>query len=187
MNNVLVYNFEKYLNEFIESILLESINPKEIILINDGSKDNSKVICDEYDKKYDFIIVIHKNNEGLSKARNDGINYAKGEYIFFVDSDDFLLDDYVLKMYDECKKNNLDIIRGAYYRYDNEKKQFSSTKHFNEAYYNKALNGLNFLKKEIKSGNYEVISCMGLFRREYIIKNKLKFTLDVTYEDHEFF
>ncbi len=85
-----VYNVEKYVNRCIESILQQSYKYIEIILIDDGSTDNSGKICDEWAKKDKRIIVIHKKNGGVSSARNLGLDIAKGEYIGFVDSDDYI-------------------------------------------------------------------------------------------------
>ncbi len=92
-----IYNVEKYLRECIESIISQTFKDYEIILVDDGSKDSSPAICDEYAEKYDFIEVVHKPNGGLSDARNVGLGYAKGEYVFFVDSDDYLIDENVLQ------------------------------------------------------------------------------------------
>ncbi len=85
-----VYNVEKYLNECVDSILAQDFKDYEIILVDDGSPDNSGAICDEYADKYDFISVIHKKNGGQSDARNVGLKAAKGDYILFVDSDDYI-------------------------------------------------------------------------------------------------
>ena len=83
-----VYNVEKYLHQCVDSVLTQNFNRYEIILVNDGSTDNSGKICDEYAQKY-HIKVIHKQNGGLSDARNFGIKEAKGEYVMLLDSDDF--------------------------------------------------------------------------------------------------
>lgn len=85
-----IFNCANYLKQCLNSILAQSINNYEVILINDGSKDNSGKICDEYAKLDNRFRVIHKNNEGLSAARNDGLNVASGEWVTFVDSDDWL-------------------------------------------------------------------------------------------------
>lgn len=88
-----VYNVENYLRRCIESLLRQTYSPLEIILVNDGSCDGCPTICDEYAEKYTNITVIHKENGGLSSARNAGIVKASGEYITFVDSDDWVADD----------------------------------------------------------------------------------------------
>ena len=85
-----VYNVEKYLKRCLESILVQSWNDYEIILVDDGSTDSSAQICDLYAEKYEMIRVIHKENKGLSDTRNRGIEEASGEYVYFPDSDDWL-------------------------------------------------------------------------------------------------
>ena len=85
-----VYNVEKYLKRCVESVIAQDWENYEILLVDDGSTDHSPQICDDYVKAYDFISVIHKENGGLSEARNTGISLAKGEYVYFPDSDDWL-------------------------------------------------------------------------------------------------
>lgn len=92
-----VYNTEKYLPECIDSIINQSYLNLEIILINDGSTDNSSKICDEYASKDKRIIVIHKANGGQADARNAGLDIANGKYITFIDSDDYYSDLNTLK------------------------------------------------------------------------------------------
>ena len=83
-----VYRVENYIRRCIDSVLCQINSSIEIILVDDGSPDNSGKICDDYASKYECIQVIHKTNGGLSSARNAGINEARGEYILFLDSDD---------------------------------------------------------------------------------------------------
>lgn len=104
-----VYNVEKYLERCVNSVLKQSYNDLEIILVDDGSTDNSGKICDRFKKKDDRIIVIHQRNQGLSAARNIGITKANGEYIAFVDSDDYILDDMYETLYKNLIKNDADI------------------------------------------------------------------------------
>src|SRR5688572_14059839 len=85
-----VYNLEDFLPNCIDSLINQSFNDIEIILVNDGSKDNSPKICDEYAESDKRIKVIHKKNEGVSIARNTGLKAAIGEYIVFVDGDDWV-------------------------------------------------------------------------------------------------
>lgn len=91
-----IYNVEKYLPACIDSIIDQNYKDYEIILVDDGSKDTSGRICDDYSLKYDSVRVIHKPNGGQSDARNVGLKKAIGEYVFFVDSDDYLIDNNVL-------------------------------------------------------------------------------------------
>ncbi len=105
-----VYNVEKYVDRCIKSIAEQSYKDIEIILINDGSKDSSGKICDEWARKDDRIIVIHQENKGLPNARNQGLKIKKGEYFAFVDSDDFICSDMVQTLLDTAKKTNVDVV-----------------------------------------------------------------------------
>lgn len=101
-----VYNVEKYLNQCIESIISQTYTEWECILVNDGSKDNSGKICDSWAKKESRIYVIHQINQGVSAARNKGIKESKGEYIVFIDSDDWVEPNYLSDMLRGMFKNN---------------------------------------------------------------------------------
>lgn len=108
-----VYKVEKYLHRCVDSILNQSFTDFELILVNDGSPDNCPKICDEYEKKDNRIVVIHKENGGLSDARNKGIDYAfensNSEWLTFIDSDDWIHKDYLKFLYKACIENNVDI------------------------------------------------------------------------------
>ena len=88
-----VYKVEKYLKKCVDSILAQTFSDFELILVDDGSPDNSGRICDDYAKKDARVRVVHKQNGGLSSARNAGIEVAKGKYLGFVDSDDYIAED----------------------------------------------------------------------------------------------
>lgn len=109
-----VYNVEKYLERCIKSILNQDYRDYELILVDDGSLDNSGPICDKYSKLDSRIITIHKKNGGLSSARNIGIRISKGEYIAFVDSDDWITKDMYSYMINLSKKYNADIVSVSY-------------------------------------------------------------------------
>ena len=94
-----VYNAEKYLDRTVNSILNQTYHDFELILVDDGSTDNSPKICDEYALKHDEIVVLHKKNAGLGEARHSGLDAATGDYIAFFDSDDYIDEIYVEKMY----------------------------------------------------------------------------------------
>lgn len=104
-----IYKVEKYLNRCINSIVNQSYKNIEIILVDDGSPDKCGEICDEWVKKDKRIKVIHKENGGLSDARNAGIEIAQGEYLSFIDSDDYVHKDFIKILYENCLKNNADI------------------------------------------------------------------------------
>lgn len=100
-----VYNVEKYLDKCVETITKQTYKKLEIILVDDGSTDSSGKKCDEWKNIDDRIIVIHKKNGGLSSARNAGIDIAKGKYISFVDSDDYI----DIRMIENLRKSNMQI------------------------------------------------------------------------------
>ena len=101
-----VYNSSKYLNRCLDSIVNQKFDDYEILLIDDGSTDESPNICDEYSKKYSFIRVIHKENGGTVSARRTGVKEAKGDYILSIDSDDYVDEDYFDVIHHEIVKNN---------------------------------------------------------------------------------
>lgn len=105
-----VYNVEKYLKRCLDSIINQTYKNIEIILVNDGSKDNSRDICEEYEKKYENISLINQKNGGLSAARNTGLKHINGEAVTFVDSDDWLELDAIEYYVDSMKKHNVDMV-----------------------------------------------------------------------------
>ena len=115
-----VYNVESYLERCIESILNQSFKEFELILVNDGSTDSCKDICNEYKTKDKRIKVIHKENGGLSSARNAGLDIARGKYIGFVDSDDFINKDMYKTLFNTIQDNNSDMIICDYYKVNEE-------------------------------------------------------------------
>lgn len=104
-----IYNMEKHLRTCVDSLLRQNVDC-EIILVNDGSKDASAAICDDYAAKHDFIRVIHKENGGLSMARNSGLEIAAGEYIYFIDSDDWIDPGMLEGMLDLAEKHGADMV-----------------------------------------------------------------------------
>lgn len=109
-----VYNVEKYIRRCVESILSQSYNDIQIILIDDGSTDSSGIICDEYAEKDHRIAVIHQKNQGQSVARNVGLNYASGEYITFVDSDDGVVEGAYTNAMKLIQKHDADVVVFGY-------------------------------------------------------------------------
>ena len=138
-----VYNVEKYLRQCMDSILNQSLKEIEIICINDGSTDNSLQILEEYAQRDKRIKIINKRNEGLSSARNTGMEYATGEYIGFVDSDDFINEKMYENLYINAKSNKSDIVMCPAYVFDdkipelNHKKPYFSLECLDKKFDNK--------------------------------------------------
>lgn len=182
-----IYNMENYLEECVESILLQNVEQSEIILVDDGSMDASVSLCDKYEKQYGNIKVIHKVNGGISSARNRGLSVAQGEYICFVDSDDFFKSEFANDFLEICEKENLDIIRGWYGIYEEDTKTYQQHLFPEISYINKTLSGYEFLKKSVLEHANEVVPWLGFFKRDYLVKNKLVFPEGIAYEEDQLF
>ena len=111
-----VYQVKDYIGECVESLLRQTYTNLEILLVDDGSTDGSGAICDEYARRDNRIRVIHQENQGLSAARNTGLDRAAGEYVAFVDSDDAVLSDFIETLYDLADRYQADIAACAYER-----------------------------------------------------------------------
>ena len=173
-----VYGVEKYIVKCIDSIVNQKLKDIEIIVVNDGTKDNSQEIIDRYVKKYPKLIKSYiKENGGLSSARNFGIKYATGEYIAFIDSDDWVSLDMFEKMYNKAKENNFDIVTcDVNYIYPNETICVSSN-------INQDFTTLDKVKESMID-IYPIV-CNKLFKKELFEKN-IYFKEKVWFEDVEF-
>lgn len=181
-----VYNVENYLKSCIDSVIRQSYKNIEIILINDGSTDNSKEICEQYEKNYTFIKLINKKNGGLSDARNVGILNSTGEYLVFLDSDDYWDDDQFLFEITLIIKKNLaiDYIFFRYkYFYQNQNKFIENSFYINEKikFWESGIECLEFIFN--KTPKFQWFAWMGVVRREFLIENNLFFIKGRKYED----
>lgn len=113
-----IYNVAQYLSQCVESVLSQLYKELEVILVDDGSTDDCPNLCDDYEEKNPRVRVIHKKNGGLSDARNAGMKVATGDWIYFVDSDDWVAQDAILKLYHFAVDNHCDVVQGGlYYAY----------------------------------------------------------------------
>ena len=156
-----VYNSEKYISRCIDSILKNNFDNYEIILMNDGSTDNSRKICEEYCNKYrSFIKLYNKKNQGVAKTRNEAIGYASGKYVMFIDNDDWIDDSYIQVYVNEAKKRNCDAVFGGYERV-NEK--------------NEVLNRVILTEKH-EFSKYKIVAPWAkIYKRDFLINNNIKF------------
>lgn len=177
-----VYNVEHYLKKCIESIINQSLSDIEIILIDDGSTDSSGEICDSYQKIDRRIKVIHKNNEGLGLTRNSGLDIAQGEYIGFVDSDDYIDKDMYLNLYNASDQETADIVYGGYKKFINDKiianhqlvnKKISFCGKEQITYF--LFDLLATVPKEKKDSLYGATVWKGIFKRSIINNYNIKF------------
>lgn len=176
------YNVENYIARTINSVLEQTFNDFEIILVNDGSVDNTGKILDEYLKKDTRIKVIHQKNRGVSEARNTGIREAKGKYIYFLDGDDYVSTSYFEDMSKIILKNNLEIIISPYYIEKNNKK-FLLISNIKEKYYNRDFILKNLFTRKICKAAIGT----SLIKKEIIVKNNIFFNEKLSYsEDYHF-
>lgn len=185
-----VFNVELYLSKCIESILNQKYNNIEVLLINDGSTDNSGEICDKFANKDNRIKVIHKKNEGVSIARNIGLKYSTGEYIAFVDGDDFVNENIYTTLYSRINNSRFDLVMCRFYR------SFSNGENIVE---NEPLREGEYLKDNIYKelilpmigndfDNMGKSLIMGttwrcLYKKEIIKKNRIEFPIIKIAED----
>ena len=109
-----VYNAEKYLDQCVQGLLVQTLREIEIILIDDGSTDNSGEMCDEYSRIDNRIKVVHQNNQGQSVARNNGIDISTGDYLMFADSDDWVMQDFCRIPYEKAIQHDADCVMFKY-------------------------------------------------------------------------
>lgn len=170
-----VYNVENYIKKCIDSVINQSYKKLEIILVDDGSNDNSSIICDEYKEKDNRIKVIHKKNSGLSEARNSGIDIAKGKYIAFIDSDDYISNDYFEYLYKLLIDNNADIAVCDYQLFSDKLKN-KKQKEKIETFFS-----LEILEKMLY-GNHNLISAWCKLYKKSLFNN-IKYPKGQCYED----
>ena len=176
-----IYKVEKYLKRCINSIINQTYKNLEIILVDDGSPDNCGKICDEYEKKDKRIKVIHKENGGLSDARNIGINKARGNLISFVDSDDYIENDCIEILYRNMKNNDCDISICSYQSFYDEIKLKHEKEKIIILNNEEALENLLYQKNTTTSAWAKLYKA-DLFKNIRYPKGKICEDLDTTYK-----
>ncbi|WP_195929951.1 glycosyltransferase [Clostridium sp. 1001270J_160509_D11] len=176
-----IYNVEKYLTNCIDSILNQTFKDFELILVNDGSTDNSFEICKHYKDIDDRICIIDKKNGGLSSARNAGLDIAKGEYIGFVDSDDYIHPQMYELLYNQIIKNKADISMCEFKKVSEfNKKELSDKVILNQEV--EILNNKEAVFKLGENGSVTyVIACNKLYKKSLF--NNIKFKEGIIHED----
>lgn len=180
-----VYNVQAYIRESVLSILNQTMCDFEVIIVNDGSTDQSIEIISDLIDEYDNITLINQENKGLSNARNTGLKVANGEYISFVDSDDFIGENFLATLYKEAKKYDLDIACGSYIRFYENKKFFQDSRE-DELYTKTEITGVEFLYCQLKKNNYRMEVWDDLYKRSFLEKNSLIFYDGLMHEDELF-
>ena len=172
------------MKESVESIMQQTLQDIEIIVINDGSTDNSLSIINLLAEQDRRITVYNQSNQGLSIARNTGLKKVKGEFIYFMDSDDLLTNNALKTCYQECITEQLDFVFfDAESFYDDDK--LSRTYHYqrNLDIENKVWNGAELLKKQYDTWNYRSSACLSLVSSDFIRQNQIQFYPHILHED----
>ena len=172
-----VYNVEKYIRQCLESVINQTLKDIEIICINDGSKDNTLKILEEYSQKDSRIVLIDKENEGLSAARNQGTELARGEYISYIDSDDWVDTHYLEALYNAAKKYNSDVACSSIIR-------VTAGRRRNKLIYKKEEFTRDIDKKN-ELTNVPIYSYVWnkIYKRDKLIQSGVKFPIGRVYED----
>lgn len=175
-----VYNVEKYLKRCLDSLINQTLSDIDIICINDGSKDSSLQILEQYAQKDSRIVIYNQENSGLSVARNTGLEHASGEYIGFVDSDDWVDLDFYEKLYNSAKNNNADIAVADFIR-EHPNKKPKRLKLKEEKIYTTPEDKFMICKVHREGCVWNKI-----YRTEFIHSINLKFVPKMYYEDRDF-
>lgn len=176
-----IYNTEKYLDKCIQSVLCQTLSDYELLLIDDCSTDSSLTIACKYQSSDHVAILRNSSNSGLSKTRNIGIEYASGDYIVFLDSDDYIDQNALFDLNKLiCENNFPDIIYNGFVeeRGRNKEKKYGYVSKANKIY-----TGHDFLKSELEKRTLYAAACFGIYKRKLIIDNKLFFKPGIYHED----
>lgn len=192
-----VYNVENYLNRCVQSVMNQTLKNIEIILVDDGSPDNCPTLCDEFALIDNRIKVIHKKNGGLASARNAGMKIAKGEYLFFVDSDDWLELDGLEILYNDAKKYNVDFVRYRAIRTgwpnleENAPCMVEDVREMNGGFYNKDKIIKEIYPRLITTSQLTMGPIVGawgsLYRLDFLKENNLYFDEEIKFSEDMIF
>lgn len=184
-----VYNVKQYLPQCIEFVTKESKYNIEILLVDDGSTDGSGDMCDKYAALYKNIKVIHKANGGLGSARNAGMSAAEGEYILYLDSDDYIYVESIEDLYEKASENHLDMVlfgAASFYEDEMSAKKMPKSNYSRKCCIGEICSGLELITAEQKCKAYITSVCLRLYRREYLLKGGYRFNETVIHEDVDY-
>lgn len=180
-----VYNVENYIRECINSILRQTLKDIEIIIVNDGSTDRSIAHIQDIIDSHKNVKLINKLNGGLSAARNEGLKYSIGEYVAFIDSDDYIDPNFLERLYNEAKSYNLDIACGGNSKYYSKNNIVPMIRD-ESLYETGVVTGEEFFIKQWSVNDFRGEVWDDLYKRNYLLKHKLTFIDGLLYEDNEF-
>lgn len=177
-----VYNVEKYLRECIDSVLRQTYTNFELILVDDGSKDLSKNICEEYARNDSRIKVLEKENGGASSARNLGMTVAEGEYIYFLDSDDWIVEEAFEKLLEIIESSDAEVVFFDAYSIDEDTGKVATTHYSHKKAY-QSNSGYQLMEELIVNKDFHVAPWLFFLKKDLLDRTKLKFEEGIIYED----
>lgn len=177
-----VYNVEKEIDRCVDSLINQTYENIEVLLIDDGSTDKSSCICDEYAMLDDRIRVIHKENGGLSDARNCGLDNTNGDFVMFVDSDDFLETDACLRLYECIVNTDTDMCVGVIREIRKDSVNYQRRSHIKP---NVRYSSKEFMVRSIKSYEWYAPAVLNLYKTAVFNDNNIRFKKGRLYEDIE--
>jgi capsular polysaccharide export protein len=181
-----IYNVEKYLEQCLESLVHQTLKEIEIICVNDGSTDNSLNILDNYSKMDSRIVVINKKNGGTGSARNVGIKAAQGEYIGFIDPDDWVDLSMFEKLYNQIEKNSVDIVMCSIKGFNDLAQTFEDYQYYADVNFISDLDNKIFTWQDISPFKIPFSSINKIYNKQFIDKYKIEFAEGLDFEDHKF-
>lgn len=183
------YNVEKYLEKCLNSLINQTLEDIEIICINDGSTDKTPEILNKYEKKVDNLKVIHSENNGPGVARNKGLDIAKGEYILFVDSDDWIRLDTCEILYKKAKEENLDLLMFLIENYDENYDIYYTEDYYDNKILPYKYDNIIFSFIDIRPYLFSlnVTPCSKLYKRSMLEKNNIRYPKKIYFEDNAFY
>ena len=184
---VAVYNIEDYICECVDSIINQTIQPEEIILVDDGSTDRSSALCDEYAEKNTNIRVIHQKNAGLSAARNTGIEHAQGVWVYFVDGDDILAPDVIESFLAvlTAHEGDVEFIQGRMTWFVDGSNNFKPDEVYIPDEWTYFAKSQLVMARMLEEKGAFRMGIRGLYRRNFLIQNDLMFVPGLYSEDQE--
>ncbi len=182
-----VYNVENYLKECLDSILCQSFADFQLVLVDDGSKDSSGAICDEYAEKDSRVKVVHKENGGQSDARNVALDNADGDYVIYLDSDDYFISpDFLLKIHNKIQETNSDIVIYKFQQFkDGESTLAPCSFSYDEA--KNIDNTDELLEHLVKIDGFYASAWTKAIKKTLLTENNIKFHLGISGEDNEWY
>lgn len=182
-----IYNVASWLEDCLTSLEKQTLKNIEVILVNDGSTDGSRAIAARYAEKNGNFTLVDRENGGLSAARNTGLDRAKGEYVYFLDSDDYLSENALETLYTKASRENLDVLKFSAYTFTDGCENFLWGREYRyKGDYSGVFRGMDALGMFLKNGDVSPSCCLVFTRRETIETNALRFCEGIIHEDNLF-